>query len=425
VLELVQRVVARRAELQEAARRGYRRAVAALPARREAPDAEVAIPPGMLDALVAAELARPAAREALEAHYCLAMPSLLAAQLRRAGGPEERLFAARVELRRTPRLAAGLESLFALAAKAGLMCVEVLGAPTPRALVEGRTLGEIYARCHFGGSMPMLYAYPGDLGGERSPLEWIDARYVGPLVHELSHFRAEEVPAPANLHEALAAYIGSEAWPGQLWPEPGAEDALPGGAWFAAVGGWIARAAGEEGALRIQAGKLDLRDALGAPCAEALRLYGFLPFLETGAPHLLSDAFHPGRWWKLIDLHRDPAAAADFQRRHVEPLLRSPPPAGEPLQARWNEALDALQWRQLPAWRDAPSDVDRKLALRAERALLVRAERRGLSFHAARAQPPGPLELDRDRCELRAPWPGPDAVGAPPTHPYPPSLCNG
>ena len=37
----------------------------------------------------------------------------------------------------------------------------------------------------------MLYAYPGDLTDEaragRSALEWIDSRYVGPLVHELSH----------------------------------------------------------------------------------------------------------------------------------------------------------------------------------------------------------------------------------------------
>jgi hypothetical protein len=273
--------------------------------------------------------------------------------------------------------------------------------------------------------MPMLYAYPGDLLAERPALEWIDARYVGPLVHELSHFHAEEVPAPANLHEALAAWIGSEAFPGQVWPEPGAEDALPGGAYFAAVGGWIARAAGEHAALHIQAGKLDLRDALGAPCAEALRLYGFLPFLESGAPHLLSDAFHPGRWWKLIDLHRDAALAKDFHRRFVEPLLEAPPPAGPLLQEPWNAGLDALRWQELPASRDPPSELDGNLALRAERALLVRTERRGLTFHAARAQPPGQLLLDKDSCELRAPWPGPDAVGAPPAHPYPPSLCTG
>src|SRR5262249_14165792 len=239
---------------------------------------------------------------ALQAHYCVAMPAMLAAQIRRAGGPEERLFGARVELRRTPRLRAGLEALFSLVAGAGLQCAEVLGAATPAALADGRTWAEIYTGCHFGRSMPMLYAYPGDLDGNRDPLEWIDARYVGPLVHELSHFRTAAPPAPANLHEAIAAWIGSEAWPGQTGPGPGAEDALPGGAYFAAVGGWVARAIGESEVLRVQAGLLDMRDALGAPCAEALRLYGFLPFLETGAPHLLSDAFHAGRWWKLIDL---------------------------------------------------------------------------------------------------------------------------
>ena len=420
MIELVAQVVQRRQELQRAAKSGYAQAVAALPRKREAADPEVEIPPGMLDAIVAAELARPEARPALEAHYCVAMPAMLAAQIRRASGVEERLFGARVELRRAPRLREGLESLFALVAQAGLQCTEVLGAATPAALVEGRTWAEIYTQCHFGRSMPMLYAYPGDLqNNDRHPLEWIDARYVGPLVHELSHFRTPDPPGPANIHESLAAWIGSEAWPGQMWPQPGAEDALPGGAYFAAVGGWLARALGEGEVLRVQAGLLDLRDALGAPCAEALRLYGFLPFLETGAPHLLSDAFHPGRWWKLIDLHRDPVLSAEFHQRHVAPLLET----GVARQHDWDAALDQLQWHDLPSWRDQPREIDLELATRAERALQVRAVRHGMTFRSERATPPGPLRVDRERCEIAAPWPGPDAVGAPPSHPYPPPLC--
>ena len=424
MIELIADILERRAELQLAAGRGYAAAVAALPHRREAADPEIGIPPGMLDALVAAGLARPQSRPALRAHYCVAMPSMLALQLRRAGGLEETLFGARIELRHMPRLRQGLESLFALVAGAGLSCARTLGAATPGALVDGRAWGEIYTKCHFGRSMPMLYAYPGDLTSARDPLPWIDARYVGPLVHELSHFHAQEVPAPANLHESLAAWIGSEAWPGQMWPEPGAEDALPGGASFAAVGGWLARTIGEAETLRVQAGALDLRDALGAPCAEALRLFGFLPFLETGAPHLLSDAFQPARWWKLIDLHRDPALAADFRRRLVAPLLEETPPPGAPLQAQWNAALDALQWPDLPAWRDPPNATDRKLAVRAEQGLQVRAVRSGMTFRAERQELPGPLRLDKRRCELTAPWPGPDAVGAPAAQPYPPALCR-
>jgi hypothetical protein len=421
LLDLVQRVVRRRDELQRAARQGYAQAVAAMARKREAADPEIEIPPGMLDAIVAAELVRPESGPALEAHYCSAMPAMLAAQLRRAGGPEERLFGARVDLRRMPRLQAGLDALFSLAAGAGLRCVDVLGAATPAALVDRRSWGEIYGRCHFGRSMPMLYAYPGDLDDDRDPLTWIDARYVGPLVHELSHFRTPDPPAPANLHEALAAWIGSEAWPGQVWPEPGGEDALPGGAWFAAVGGWLARAVGEREVLRVQAGLLDLRDALGAPCAEALRLYGFLPFLETGAPHLLSDAFHAGRWWKLVDLHRDASLASDFQHRHVAPLLET----ARGSQAAWDAALDALPWAELPSWRDPPREIDRKLAVRAERAVQVRTVRRGMTFRAERATPPGPLAVDDRRCEISAPWPGPDAVGAPPFHPWPPALRSG
>ena len=424
MIELITEINTRRAELQAAAGRGYAAAVAAMPQRRDAPDPRVEIPPGMLDALVAAGLVRPEARPALETHYCVAMPSMLAAQLRRQGGLEAKLFGARIELRKMPRLRQGLEALFALVADAGLQCSRALGAETPAALVDGRALGEMYTQCHFGRSMPMLYAYPGDLTLGRDPLPWIEARYVGPLVHELSHFHAAEVPAPANLHESLAAWIGSEAWPAQMWPEPGAEDALPGGAYFAAVGGWLARTIGEREVLRVQAGALDLRDALGAPCAEALRLYGFLPFLESGAPHLLSDAFQPARWWKLIDLHRDPALAAGFQQRLVAPLLEKAPPPGAPLQAQWNAALDALRWSDLPAWRDQPNGTDRKLLLRAEQALQVRTVREGLTFRAERRAPPGPLRLDRQHCELTAPWPAPDAVGAPAAFPVPPALCR-
>src|SRR5260370_4420967 len=344
------------------------------------------------------------------------MPGMLRDQVVKRAGAEARLFGHRIELGHMPRLREGLHRLFALVSRCGLSCARVLGAATPEELVESRTLGQVYARCHFGSSMPMLYAYPGDLTEERDPRAFIESRYVGPLVHELSHFHAAEPPAPANLHEALAAFIGSEAWPGQLWPEPGAEDALPGGAYFAAVGGFLARTLGEAQALHVQAGLLDLRDALGAPCAEALRLYGFLPFLETGAPHLLSDAFQPGRWWKLIDLHRDEAMAKEFARRHVEPLL-----AGEQAsQGEWNDALDALSWRELPAWRDPPSEMDRNLASRAERALQVRAERSGLTFRALRRE--FSLELVQGRCELCAPWSGPHARGAHPLHPCPPRL---
>lgn len=405
LLETAAFVVRRRAELQAAA-------------QTTAPELRIEIPPGMLDALVAAEMARPKAREALQAHYCVNMPAMLRVQLLKATGGEARLFGQRIELSHLPRLREGLHRLFALVSRCGLSCARVLGAATPEELVESRTLGQVYARCHFGSSMPMLYAYPGDLTEERDPRAWIESRYVGPLLHELSHFHAAEPPAPANLHEALAAFIGSEAWPAQLWPEPGAEDALPGGAYFAALGGFLARSLGIEGVLRVQAGELDLRDALGAPCADALRLYGFLPFLETGAPHLLSDAFQPGRWWKLIDLHRDQALAREFARRYVEPLLAGGPAS----QREWNEALDALSWRKLPAWRDPPSEMDRNLARRAERALQVRAQRSGLTFRAVIRE--CPLELDKERCELRASWPGPDAVGAPPVHPYPPPLCR-
>lgn len=428
IFALADSVLARRASLSAGVRRGYQAALLSMPLR-EGPALAPEIPPGMLDALVVAGLLRPS--ESLDRHYQDAMPGLLAVQLRGAGVAEEPLFSAPLELLRMPRLRAGLEALFSLVARAGVSCTEALGAATPDALVAAHpTLGHLFASCHFGRSMPMLYAYPGDLLPEawagRSALDFIEARYVGPLVHELSHLHARDpllVPAPANMHEGLAAWIGSEAWPAQLWPAPGDEDALPGGAFFAALGGFLAHAIGSEGAIRAQAGLLDLRDALGAPCAEALRLYGWLTFLETGAPHLLSDAFAPGRFWKLIDLHRDPALARELHERLAAPLLAAPPPPGTPLKASWDSFLDSIPWSSLPAWRDAPCAADRALALRAVRALEVRSVLVGLSFRANRCAPPGPLLLDVANAELRAPFEGPDAVGAPPVHPYPPALC--
>jgi len=359
------------------------------------------------------------------------MPDQLAGQLRVRGGPEERLFSARLDLRRLPRLREALERLFALVADAGLGCTTALGAATPHGLLAARpSLGELYAGCHFGRSMPMLYAYPADLADEawrgRGPEELIDARYVGPLVHELSHLHPLDpdlVPAPANLHEALAAWIGSEAWPEQVFPAPGGEDAIPGAPWFAAVGGFLALRIGPREVLRAQAGALDLRGPLGAPCVEAMRCYGWLGFLESGAPHFLSDAFRPERWWKLLDLHRDASLQRAFHTAHVEPLLRSIPQEGTPLRDRWDAALDAIPWPELPSWRDPAGSADDALALRAVRALHVRTERAGRTFRAVRAQPPGELRLDADRCLLQAPWAGPDAIGAPPRHPYPPALC--
>jgi hypothetical protein len=427
MIELVHSVLARRASLQEGIARAYDAALERQQLR-PGPEIRAELPAGMLEALTIAGVLR---GDAADTHYLETMPRQLAAQLRGRGEPEQRLFSARLDLRRLPRLSDGLERLFALVADAGVSCRSALGAATPADLIAARpSLADLYAGCHFGRSMPMLYAYPGDLAEAawrgRGPDELIDARYVGPLLHELSHLHPLDpdlVPAPANLHEALAAWIGSEAWPEQVFPAPGGEDAIPGAPWFAALGGFVALRIGPRETIRAQAGALDLRGPLGAQCAEALRCYGWLQFLETGAPHFLADAFHPERWWKLVDLHRDPRLARSFQAGQVESLLRSVPAPGAPLRARWDAALDALPWAELPAWHDVPAAADEALALRAVRALHVRTEVAGRSFRTVRVDPPGALVLDVQGCLLRAPWPDPDAALAPPLHPYPPSLC--
>jgi hypothetical protein len=427
VIELIHSVLERRDHLRRDVARGYARALERMPLR-PGPEIKGELPAGMLDALAIAGVLR---GTAIDRHYLETMPAQLAVQLRGCRCPEERLFAHRLELGRLPRLRDALERLFAFVSDAGIRCAPVLGASSPDELIASRsTFAELYAGCHFGRSMPMLYAYPGDLADDawkaRGPDELINARYVGPLIHELSHLHPVDpdlVPAPANLHEALAAWIGSEAWPEQVFPAPDGEDALPGAPWFAAVGAFVARRIGAHEAVRAQGGILDLRGPLGARCVEALRCYGWLDFLESGAPHLLGDAFHPERWWKLVDLHRDPGHSRRFHAELVAPLLERIPRPGERLRAAWDSALDAVPWPELPAWRDAPSAADEELALRAVRALHVRTQRRGLSFRAVRSEPPGALVLDSRECSLRAPWPGSDALGAPPRHPYPPALC--
>lgn len=427
MIELVQSILLRREELRRGVARGHAAALRRLQLR-PGPEIEAELPAGMLEALTIAGLLR---GNAVDGHYLETMPAQLAVQLRGRGCPEERLFAHHLDFRLLPRLRDALERLFAFVGDAGIDCRAALGASSPRELIAARSsLADLYAGCHFGRSMPMLYAYPGDLTDDawsgRGPDELIEARYVGPLIHELSHLHPSDpdlVPAPANLHEALAAWIGSEVWSQQAFPAPGGEDALPGAPWFAAAGAFLGRSIGADEAVRAQAGTLDLRGPLGAGCVEALRCYGWLEFLESGAPHLLSDAFHPERWWKIIDLHRDPVIARRFHAELVAPLLERVPQPGERLRARWDSALDGLPWAELPAWRDDTCAADDALALRAVRALHVRTERRGRSFRAERAQPPGPIVLDLRECSVRAPWRGCDAIGAPPLHPYPPALC--
>src|SRR5207302_6282178 len=111
LIRLVRAVLSRRAALEEGIARGYAQALGRLPPR-PGPEIAAELPSGMLEALTVAGLLRD---DAVDRHYLELMPAQLAAQLR-GRGPEERLFAARLDLRRLPRLREGLERLFALVA---------------------------------------------------------------------------------------------------------------------------------------------------------------------------------------------------------------------------------------------------------------------------------------------------------------------
>jgi len=314
----------------------------------------------------------PAPGTDLDGHYLDTMPAQLAVQLRAAGrrggtpllGPP----------RPAPPASAprGLDRLFALVAGAGVACARAIGATTPQALLAARpTLGSCMraatsaaaCRCCSLSRRPRRRGLAGTQPGR-------------------AHRCSLRGPSTARALPPAPSRSGPGAGAGQ--PARGARrldrvprhgrtrSSRPGAARTRSGSAVVRRRGRVRGPSHRRAGsgaRASGRAGLARPARRsvrrAMRCYGWLGFLESGAPHLLSDAFHPERWWKLIDLHRDLRLARAFHAAHVEPLLRSVPARGTPLRAAWDEALDALSWSELPCsatlrppattpWRCAP-----------------------------------------------------------------------
>lgn len=299
------------------------------------------------------EQADPARAAQLEQLYLDTMPALRVAQARDGGAPIGALFHRPLDWDALPVLRAAMARVDAAA------------------LVEScPTLDALCWRTHYGGFLPLLYAYPGDLAragrlldGGASVEAVIERLFVAPLVHELCHFQRERsIELPLYLDEAIAAYLGVQALPAMAFPDDDGTHGLFGATLLYPVGQWFARLFGGETLRAVQRGA-SARAHLGGDVVDRLAAFGWADYLARRPLHLLSDNYDPQRWCRVL--------------------------AGLPPDAPWSALpplpLDEQDFAMLDA------------ALRAM--CLVEAQDEG-TFVVRRA-PSGPIEIDLDACEVR------------------------
>ena len=363
-----------------------------------------ALPPSLRESLVAAARLD-ACPDAVVAHYCERMPSLMIDQLRPDDAPRA-LLRRPLALARLPRLDAALDGLFAALDEAAIDPLALVGASSPAALVAARpTAAALYAHTLFGSGLPLVGAYPAD----RAPLaaelltrdadEVLDLRLSSHLVHELCHGPARECdgpPAPWLIAEAAATHLGAAARSAHLFPDERGE-ALRGVSLFVLVGDVLARRFGRAALWRVALG-VPTAELFGAPAADAFDRAAWDDWRARQEAPFARDALGAAAWLKLIDLaRREPASLADAARR---------------------------PWPTLPWWSDAVDDADRAMVPRAVAALFC-VNAMAPTFQTLPSEPPhARLWLDVDECVLRA-EPRADGVFAEPAWwLFPPPLAR-
>lgn len=338
---------------------------------------ELQMPPAfaaLLARVIAEEQADGSGRDAaLTALYLDVLPTLRVTQALDSGEPVASLFHRPVEWARVPVLHSAVERLFAWLSRCAIDPVAALDAPSADALFAAcPTLDALCAQTHYGGFLPLLYAYPGDLARAQALLDAghaveavIDLLFAAPLVHELCHFRRERiVELPLYLDECIAALLGVTVLPATAFPDESGAHGLYAAPLLLQVGQWLARVAGADALLALQAGARPAAEVLGRDRLRALVEYGWQDYLRRRPPHLLSDNFDPAPWCRVI--------------------------AGL--------APDA-SWRAL-----APTpvhDADFAMLTSALQAMCLAEESVGGTFVVRRAPSDAPIGLDLDACVAR------------------------
>ncbi len=351
-------------------------------------------------------------------HYLEFMPGLLIEQLCAGDPAASSVFHCQgrgpLDWDRLPHLRRGIDGLFDLFAQAGLSAPPF--APSGAALrKECGTVAALYGRSYYGGFMPLLGGYPGDLSrmgralllGE--PLEAvIDRDLSAPLLHELSHgSRRRAAIFPPYLDECVSSYLGARVLPALAFPDkngagPRTLFAAP---WLSQVGQALCRTVGLGAVTRAHAGPKGWEgEAQDALLAAAARL-GWAEYARTRDPHFLSSNYRPGPWMKLFFL-AVPASAG----------------AGPDLSGLTLESLDAMPWIEVPPGEEA--EMDGEILTFALRAMCLRGVREEGAFAVTSLPPVAPIKVDLAGCRVHTTLPPGDAGTEPPSYLFPPAVAS-
>jgi hypothetical protein len=207
------------------------------------------------------------------------------------------LFATPLSLRAMPALSTAVASLGDLVARAG--------GKGPS--VDGRTFASIYADCHYGRYAPPLGTSDPELAAlvdeGLAPLEALDRRLAGPLIHELTHLAPSPL-GPPYLDECVAAALGARAMPSLISPDEADHNAMVGAGWFVQVGEHLFLAFGFEAIIAAHVGTKRWDDVLPPGLPGLFAELGWQQYLMTRHPAFLGEAQDPDPWIKLIHLAR-------------------------------------------------------------------------------------------------------------------------
>jgi hypothetical protein len=323
--------------------------------------------------------------EVLGEYYLERMPRMLVEQLYVADDPAARLLWRPVGDQ--PRLAAALAAL---------------GVP-----LRGRAPAELHGAGLFGGSAPLLGAFPDqrdlmnrELAAGADADAVLDLRLSGNLAHELCH--GEPAPGlPWTVLEAIAVTRGARARPAHIFPDvPG--EAVPGVSLFVVLGDVLARRFGADVLDAVARGEKGER-VFGAGPARVFAEAGWEAWLARRYAPFVLDALDCLTWARLAELAR---AGLDPERPERLALA------------------EHTDWAELPWWSEEPTADDHALLATGVRALFqLNTLAPTYQTHPAELAG-GWLALDTAACTLTAAARPAGVFAEPPVWLAPPPLCR-